>query len=427
MFRLRQARPSDLDALHELARTGNFINLPPFRDRLEEMIAHSDRSFHDVAAAGAPPADHDRTLDNYMLVLEAPDGAAAGTSAIRGGMIARGHPNLSYQLLRVVRASEVLARPIEDASADAGRQVVSGRMEHIHAVLFQDEALPTEIGGNVLRHDARGHGLGKLLSYARFHLLKAHAAWFSDRLLAEMMAPVDGYNDGTPFWRHVIRRFIDMTYDDADRLSTHRDKREFMYALLPRLVNLSLLPESVLDSLGQIARGTQPAAEMLRDIGFRDTHRVDPFDAGPHLEMRLSELRALACTPARRASGDLGSGGGVDALVSAKTGAEGFVAVRTFAALDDNAEARLAPDGTRALGVGPADPVMISPMGFKPDRHPAEPIPEIELHREMERRRARVGADRLASMTVSDMAQIIEDKLATIARDLADDRPSPTG
>jgi len=423
MYRLRQARPSDLEPLLELSRTGNFINLPPYRDRLEQMIAHSEQSFAEVASGGPPPPDHDRTLDNYMLVLEAPDDTAAGTSAIRGGMIARGHPNLSYQLIRIVRESEVLARPIEGATGLAGRQIVSGRTEHVHAVLFQDDALPTEIGGNVLRHDARGHGLGKLLSYARFHYLRAHAPWFSDRILAEMMAPVDGYNDGTPFWRHVIRRFIDMTYDDADRLSTHRDKREFMYSLLPRLVNLSLLADSVLDSIGGIALGTRPAAEMLRDIGFRDTHRVDPFDAGPHLEMRLSEMRALACAPCTLSSEPLAEGAGADSLVSAETSPGGFVAVRTRAAIDGNGMCRMGEQTARALGVASGDPVMVSPMRFHPDRQPAEPIPEIELHHEMERRRASLGMDRVAAMTVVDVAEIIEDRMRGIARELCDPTP----
>ena len=68
-----------------LSRTGNFINLPPFREAIDELLAVSDRSFSMVARGAAPPPDHDRTHDNYMLVLEGDDGDCAGTSAIRGG------------------------------------------------------------------------------------------------------------------------------------------------------------------------------------------------------------------------------------------------------------------------------------------------------------------------------------------------------
>ncbi len=423
MFRLRQARDSDVPALLELAHTGNFINLPPYGEKIARMVGVSEQSFTRVSDVPAPPADHDRTRDNYMLVLEAPDGSCLGTSAIRGGMIARDHPNLSYQLLRLVRESALLSKSVhgpnepEDA---ADRMITSGRMEHVYAILFQDTGYPTELGGNVLRHDTRGRGLGKLVSYARFHYLKAHSRWFSDRLLTEMMAPVDGYNDGTAFWRLVIRKFINMSYDDADRLSTHNDKREFMYELLPKFVNLSLLPDVVLDTIGQVSQGTRPAAEMLKDIGFRETNRVDPFDAGPHLEMRLSDLRALACET-RSVRGAAGGPLDTDALVSAETDA-GFTAVRARVGYVGDGGLGLDDEAMRALGVGDGDPVMVSPLAFSADRRPREPIPEIHLREELRLRRKQLAGRRLAALPVSDVAQIIQDKLDQILASLDESR-----
>ena len=424
MFRVRQARASDTEPLLALAKTGNFINLPPFREAIDELLAVSDRSFSMVARGAAPPPDHDRTHDNYMLVLEGDDGDCAGTSAIRGGMIARDHPNLSYQLLKLVRESTLLSKTIHgpsDPSHDDDRMIVSGRMEHIYCVLFQDTAYPTELGGNVMRHDLRGQGLGKLLSYARIHYLKAHPEWFSDRLLAEMMAPIDRYNDGTPFWRHIIRKFIHMTYDDADRLSTHKDKREFMYALLPKFVNLSLLDDVVLNSIGDINVGTRPAAEMLRDIGFADTHRIDPFDGGPHLETRLSAIRALRCETRRVADSSRGAET-TDLLVSAETERLGFAAVRVRAALTARGGIELPPDASRALGVGPGDEVMASPLRFTPDRRPTPEIPTIVMAEELLRRRDRMRGKRLAALSVGDLAAIVQDRLDEIIESLRDER-----
>lgn len=426
MVRLRQAKPSDVPALLDMARTGNFINLPPYRDRLEEMVGISDASFKRVESLRDPPPDHDRTHDNYMFVVEAPTGECLGTSAIRGGMIARDHPNLSYQLIKLVRESALLSKSVhgherpEDATS---RTIVSGRMEHVYAYLFQDTGYPTELGGNVLRHDTRGQGLGKLASYARFHYLRAHAPWFSDRLLAEMMAPVDGYNDGTPFWRHVIRKYINMTYDDADRLSTQADKREFMYELLPKFVNLSLLDDIVLDSIGRISDATRPAAEMLHDIGFRETNRIDPFDAGPHLEMRLSELRALACERRECVTGcDPRSATTVDALVSVENEEHGFVAIRTRAEVVLGAPVRLTDEAAEALGVSAGDAVMVSLLKFSPDRRPRDPMPKINLRDELKKRREQLTGRRLAALPFADVAAIVQERVEEIRAAL--DRPA---
>ncbi|MEZ6243428.1 MAG: arginine N-succinyltransferase [Phycisphaerales bacterium] len=421
MFRLRQARPKDANALLGLARTGNFINLPPYADRIAQMIEISEESFNRVAELGAPPADHDRIRDNYMFILEDDAGDCLGTSAIRGGMIARDHPNLSYQLLKLVRESALLSKTVhgqDDPGETSGRMIVSGRMEHVYAILFQDTGYPTELGGNVVRHDARGRGLGKLVSYARFHYLRSHRAWFSDRLLTEMMAPVDGYNDGTPFWRLVIRKFINMSYEDADRLSTQNDKREFMYELLPKFVNLSLLPDVVLDTLGEIAEGTRPAAEMLKNIGFRETTRIDPFDAGPHLEMNLSELRALACN-ARVARVVAGApAAGVDSIVSAESPEGGFVAVRARVDISSEGVATIDEATARALEIGDSAPVMVSPLNFLPDRRPREPLPAINLREELKLRRETLAGRRLAALPVSDVAQIIQERIDQILTEL---------
>ena len=423
MDRMRQARPDDAGPLLELAQTGNFINLPPFRDTIERMLGFSSRSFDAVARLGAPPDGHDRARDNYMLVLESDDGPCLGTSAIRGGMITSDHPNLSYQLIKMVRESTLLSKTIhkpEQPDDASDRMIASGRMEHIYAILFQDSACPTELGGNVMRHDARGRGLGKLLSYARFHYLKDHAPWFSDRILAEMMAPIDPYNDGTPFWRGVIRKFINMSYQDADRLSTHQDKREFMYELLPKFVNLSLMSDDILGSIGHIGENTRPAAEMLMDVGFNTTHRIDPFDAGPHLEMRMSEMRALACAHKAASIGTPGADA-MDAIVSTEETPDGFVAVRARVGLDASADRATIDERTaRGLGIASGAMLTVSPLRFRPDRRQPDPIPTIHLRDEIKRRRPDVTGGRLAALPVGEVAHMIQERIDEIAAALAD-------
>ncbi|MEO0588185.1 MAG: arginine N-succinyltransferase [Planctomycetota bacterium] len=368
---MRQVRESDLPALLTLAKTGNFINLPPNEPQLREFVENALATFQ-IAAAGEAPADYDRARHVCIFVLENPAGEVVGTSGIRCGMGDPEHPNLSFQLLKVVRHSPSLTK----TDKVSGRAIISGHTEHIYAVLFEDSARPTELGGNVLRVEERGGGLGKLLSYCRFQFMHRHPTLFSDRIMAEMMAPLDPYNDGNTFWRHMPRKFINLSYENADRLSTVRERREFMYNLLPATVNLSLLEDEVLEFLGKVGPYTRGAAAMLTDIGFRYVHRVDPFDAGAHLETRLSTMDRLRTEHATVAAG--AAARPVDSIVSAYDPERGFRAVRTAAAVAREGVA-LKAEALHALGVSEGDAITHARLDFKPLPGVPHDLPEIDL------------------------------------------------
>ncbi|MFG0307294.1 MAG: arginine N-succinyltransferase [Phycisphaerales bacterium JB040] len=421
MYHIRPAIEADLPSLLALAHTGNYINLPPFQRRLEQIVAMSRRSFQD-AMAGPPAPGHDRSQDRYLFVVDDGHGRCVGTSSIRGGMGSRQHPNLSFQLLRIIRRSAVLRKDDEVT----GAPIVAGTSEHIYAVLFQDPFSPTELGGNVLHPDLRSQGIGKLLSYSRFHYLREHRPWFSDRLLAEMMAPIEPYNDGNPFWRKVARPFIGLSYQNADRLSTHDTQREFMYELLPRLVDLTLLPSEVLDSIGGVGPYTRSAEGMLRAIGFEDSHRIDPFDAGPHLETRLSKMTALDATPREVRVVDQRPEGGIDCILSAEVDGRGFHAIRDRVLLDGNT-VTMASEAALTLDAAPGESVRVSRLDFAaaPLRKKGLGMPTIDLKSESERVRAENHPSMpLAALNVMDFAEIIERELDAIRREIATD-PNP--
>ncbi|NEP80324.1 MAG: arginine N-succinyltransferase, partial [Okeania sp. SIO3B3] len=295
MFYIREARPDDVPTLVELARTVNFINLPPYEKVIRRIVEESAAGFDATRSGSAPPPGDRRASRKYVFVLAEPESdECVGTSSLRAGMGDSENPNLSFQLVKVSRRSSDLLPDISDDDSDDPRPLIAGRVEHIIARLYSDRSSPTELGGLLLPPERRGGGLGKMLSWIRFHYIKRKRPWFSDNLLAEMMAPLDPYNDGNYFWRHVIRKFINLRYDDADRLSTRR--REFMYTLLPHTVNLSLLPDVVLDQLGKVNRVTEPAKRLLEEIGFRYVHRVDPFDAGPHMESSTDGVTVVRAT-----------------------------------------------------------------------------------------------------------------------------------
>ncbi len=291
-FIIRQAEPRDASTLLKLARMVHFINLPPDRDIITEKIRWSRQSFraarqgkgaldklaHSSSGLGGSPGARS---PQFMFVIEDDStGNTLGTSALIAGMGAKGSPNVSLQL----RKREFFSEDLQIGAT------------HVTAQVVLDEDGPTEIGGLILGPSSRGHKakLGKHLSMIRFHYIGLQRAHFSDRLLAEMMAPItpDGRNT---MWEYFGRRFINLTYDEADRFCAH--SREFMTSLLPREeIYLTLLPPEARAVIGQVGPDTRPARAMLERLGFVYRDRIDPFDGGPHMEAVTDDVPLVKAT-----------------------------------------------------------------------------------------------------------------------------------
>lgn len=288
MFYLRQTTIEDLDTLFKLAKMVHFINLPADKEIISEKIGRSRLSFN-AAASGEKPRVGAAGIDGsavkgspiYMFsILDAETQTCHGTSMIVAKMGQPGNPNLSFQ---------VSTRNF--FSNDLGQGTT-----HTVLKLYLDESGPSEIGGLILAPSMRKHPerLGKQLSLIRFHLMGLRPELFSDRVLAEMMAPIttDGRN---LFWDALGRRFINLSYIEADMFCQH--SREFMLSLLPREdIYATLLPPEARQLIGQVGPDTKPARKMLEDIGFKYTHRIDPFDGGPHLEAHVDDISIIAAS-----------------------------------------------------------------------------------------------------------------------------------
>jgi len=189
-------------------------------------------------------------------------------------------PNISLKLER----QEFFSRDLQSGTTQMTVQ------------LMLDESGPTEIGGLIVGPSSRRHPqkLGKQLSLIRFHYIGLHREIFAEKLLAEMMAPIS-HDGGCEFWDAFPRKFINLSYDEADRFC--QLSREFMTSLLPReKIYLSLLSPEARAAVGQVGADTVPARRMLENIGFQDTGRVDPFDGGPHLEAVTDEVEIIRST-----------------------------------------------------------------------------------------------------------------------------------
>jgi arginine N-succinyltransferase len=136
-----------------------------------------------------------------------------------------------------------------------------------------------------------GHN-GKWLSKSRFLFIAQFQQLFTEKIIAEMR----GYqlDDGTsPFYEGLGRHFFKMDFNHVDGL-TAMGKKSFIAELMPRQpLYVDYLPEDAQDVIGQVHRSTLPARKLLEQEGMHYEGYVDIFDAGPVLQGRVSELRAV--------------------------------------------------------------------------------------------------------------------------------------
>jgi len=164
----------------------------------------------------------------------------------------------------------------------ASQQDLSVRYDTLQLTTDFDDY--TELASIFLAPDARGTGVGRLLSLGRLGFIHANRDRFEDRLMADIRGWVDKKGD-SPFWKHLTSKFIQTEFDIADRLSS--GDAAFIVELLPALpILLNLLPESVMEAAGKPHDLSAGAMGMLMSAGFEDTDLCDIFDGGPAIRCR---------------------------------------------------------------------------------------------------------------------------------------------
>jgi arginine N-succinyltransferase len=266
-FELRGAVPSDEDQLLAVARYLNTVNLPDDRDEIRAILDHAQKSF--------TGAVKDLRRREYVFVLvDLARGAIVGTSMIIGQLGRRDAPYIYVDVFEEERYSATLDKHFRHTVLKIGYSYNG----------------PTEIGGLIVspEHRKRPERLGLLISYVRFLYIKMRRELFRDELLAELLPPLEP--DGTShLWNALGRRFTEMTYAEADRLS--KKNKEFIKGLFPEgAIYATLLPQDAQDVIGKVGAQTKGVERMLRRIGFRYAWRVDPFDGGPHFTAPTDEV-----------------------------------------------------------------------------------------------------------------------------------------
>jgi arginine N-succinyltransferase len=269
MLVVRAITASDLDALIDLARQvgSGMTTLKPDRKMLGDRVAVAVASF----AQTIPPEQRD-----YMFVMEdTSTGRLAGVCAIKGA-VGLDEPFYNYRIGTLVHSSHELK--------------VFTRMETLY--LSNDLTGATELCSLFLHPDYRQGHNGKWLSKSRFLFIAQFPHLFTEKLIAEMR----GYQaeDGSsPFYEGLGRHFFKMDFNHVDDL-TAMGKKSFIAELMPRQpMYVAYLPEQARETIGMVHRSTAPARRLLEQEGMHFEGYVDIFDAGPVLQARVSELRAM--------------------------------------------------------------------------------------------------------------------------------------
>jgi arginine N-succinyltransferase len=266
-FEIRGAVPDDEDQLLAVARHLNTVNLPDDRAEIRSILDHAQKSF--TGAVKDP-----RRREYVFVLVDSERGEIVGTSMIIGQLGRRDAPYIYVDVFEEERYSATLDK----------------HFRHVVLKIGYSYSGPTEIGGLIVspEHRKRPERLGLLISYVRFLYIKMHRELFRDELLAELLPPLEP--DGTShLWNALGRKFTEMTYAEADRLS--KKNKEFVKGLFPEgAIYATLLPDDAQAVIGKVGAQTKGVERMLRRIGFRYAWRVDPFDGGPHFTAPTDEV-----------------------------------------------------------------------------------------------------------------------------------------
>ena len=269
MLVIRSIQSADLDALLDMASQvgSGMTTLKPDRKMLGDRVAIAVASFNETIA----PEERD-----YMFVLEDTQlGRVAGICAIKSA-VGLTEPFYNYRIGTLVHSSRELD--------------VFSRMETLY--LSNDLTGATELCSLFLHPDYRSGNNGKWLSKSRFLFIAQFKALFTEKIIAEMR----GYQaeDGSsPFYEGLGRHFFKMDFDHVDDL-TALGKKSFIAELMPRQpLYVAYLPEDAQAVIGKVHKSTLPARKLLEQEGMHFEGYVDIFDAGPVLQGRVGELRAV--------------------------------------------------------------------------------------------------------------------------------------
>ncbi len=336
MFVLRPAAHADLPQIERMATQSaiGITSLPPDRAKLVDKIERSIASFSvEIDVPGE---------ETYFFVLENTEtGELVGTSGIAAS--AGFHDRFySYRNEIIVHASQDLK--------------VSNKIHALH--LCHDLTGYSLLTSFFIDPSLADTHLPQLLSRARLLFIAEHRRRFADKLAAENPGVCD-VEGRSPFWEAVGRRFFNMAYPQAERLSGGRS-RTFIAELMPQYpIYVPLLPASAQLAIGQLHPDGELPFSILLDEGFDPDIYIDIFDGGPTVEARLSTLATIRHQ--RRATWNGSKAISCSEYIAANTSLSNFRA--TLAPLTlDGVQAAGDAQLPALLAISPGDALRVVPL-----------------------------------------------------------------
>ena len=264
-FLIQSASLKDYPSLRKLALKYPLLNLPAEQALLKKKIKISEDSFAELL----PPQAR-----SFLFVLKQIGGdceEVIGSSqmAVKSGTI--DNPSYSLKIFEENKKNSFLQL----------KTITEG---------------PSYLGGLILDMDYRGHPqkAGKQLSLIRFLFSAMNLELFEDTFHAEVAPFLDEKNQN-PFFENFSRRHINLSMEEIDYL-TLTDK-EKLFSSYPRgKILFSSLPDFVQESLGKSGLFSRKAEELLKKQNFYFIGEIDPFDGGPYVQAKKSDIPLIQKT-----------------------------------------------------------------------------------------------------------------------------------
>jgi arginine N-succinyltransferase len=154
-----------------------------------------------------------------------------------------------------------------------------------------------------------------------------------------------------------------MTYVEADRLSS--EDKTFIRDLFPRGdIHATLFSPEARAVIGKVGPQTKGVEKMLRRIGFRYAHRIDPFDGGPHFVAPADEITLIRDTRRARVTGWLEPDAPATSCLVAREHSvpPWFVALAAPCAPSGEHNVRISAEAGEQLGAAQGDEVIVLPL-----------------------------------------------------------------
>lgn len=270
MLVVRPIKSNDKKAFKDFAAASGVghTNLPSLPKHLVQKINHSELSF-------ASSVDH-AAEESYTFVMEDTQADRLVGTCTADATVGLSELYYTYRVDQVVHASADLQ--------------INNRIPALH--MSHDYTGASRLSSFYLEADYRCNFYDQLLSKSRLLFMACFPERFAATTIAELKGVIDD-NGISPFWEAVGRHFFTMDFAEANLLSRSSNKH-FIANLMPRYpLYVPLLSPQAQAIIGQHHEDVEDIVNILEHEGLHFEGHVNMFDAGPILEVRTRQIRAI--------------------------------------------------------------------------------------------------------------------------------------